>query len=182
ALCNAHHLRELTFLEEELSEKWAGKMKSLLREIKCEVEKARDKGKAELDESEIKEFENRYEKILKQGQARERKKPALATGKRGRKKQSKSKNLLDRLSRYRKETLAFMYDFRVPFDNNLAERDLRMMKVQQKISGSFRTEEGAKIFCRIRSYVSTMRKQGHNVLTVLKSVFTGHPIAPALRG
>lgn len=182
ALCNAHHLRELTFLEEEERLKWAGQMKKLLVEIKCAVDQARDKGKCRLKGSDIEEFEGRYGKILKQGYRVESRKPALATGKRGPKKQSKAKNLLDRMSRYRKETLRFMYDFEVEFDNNLAERDLRMMKVQQKISGSFRTDKGARIFCRIRSYVSTMRKQGHNVLTALKSVFAGRPIVPALSG
>jgi transposase len=182
ALCNAHHLRELTFLEEEGHLVWAGKMKSLLVEIKTAVEAATATGKTELAQSERKRFAQRYGKLLRQGLGIESLKPALASGKRGRKKQSKAKNLLDRLHHYRQETLRFMSDFRVPFDNNLAERDLRMMKVQQKISGCFRSDAGARIFCRIRSYVSTMRKQGHNVLTVLKSVFAGHPIAPALTG
>ena len=157
-------------------------MKSLLVEIKQRVEEAVSQGKRFLSPVEIKEFEERYEGIVKRGLRAESRKPRLATGKRGPKKQSKAKNLLNRLMRYRRETLAFMYDFTVPFDNNLAERDLRMMKVKQKISGCFRRDEGAKIFCRIRSYISTMRKQGHNVLTALKSVFTGHPIAPALSG
>lgn len=182
ALCNAHHLRELTYLEEELNQKWAAEMKRLLLEIKQSVEEAVEKGAKSLEGEKIESFEGRYEKILKKGYRVESRKPSLATGKRGPKKQSKAKNLLDRLSRYRKETLRFMYDFEVPFDNNLAERDLRMMKVQQKISGSFRSEEGAKIFCRIRGYISTMRKQGHNVLTALKSVFAGQPILPALSG
>lgn len=179
ALCNAHHLRELTFIEEQLGSEWAGKMKALLIEVKGHVEEAKARGNRELEASLIEEYERGFEEILKEGFEFEASKPRLATGKRGRKKQSKAKNLLDRLSQYRRETLAFMYDFRVGFDNNLAERDLRMMKVQQKISGCFRTNEGARIFCRIRSYISTMRKQGHNVLTVLKSVFAGHPIAPA---
>lgn len=179
ALCNAHHLRELTFIEEQLGQEWAGKMKALLIEIKEKVGEGKEQGDRELGASQIEEYERRFEEILKEGFELEANKPPPKTGKRGRKKQSKAKNLLDRLSGYREESLAFMYDFGVGFDNNLAERDLRMMKVKQKVSGCFRTNEGARIFCRIRSYVSTMRKQGHNVLTALKSVFAGHPIAPA---
>jgi transposase len=161
----------LTYLEEEQQLKWAAGMKQLLVEIKRAVDVAKDKGGSRLSKSETEEYERRYGKLLKQGLRVESRKPALASGKRGRKKQTKSKNLLDRLRRYRSETLRFLYDFQVPFDNNQAERDVRMMKVQQKISGSFRTEEGARNFCRIRSYISTMRKQGHNILAALRSVF-----------
>jgi len=181
-LCNAHHLRELTFLEEEEQLVWAGKLKRLLVEMKTAVERAVAAGQSALAASQRQSFVRRYGRLLRQGLAGESQKEPPKSGKRGKKKQSKAKNLLDRLQQYRRETLRFMVDFRVPFDNNLAERDLRMMKVQQKISGCFRSEAGAGIFCRIRSYVSTMRKQGHNVLTVLKSVFAGHPIAPALTG
>lgn len=181
-LCNAHHLRELTFIEERFAQEWAGKMKALLVEIKDQVGAAKASGRTRLEAATRAEFEQRYGEILGEGLALEATLPPPPAGKRGRKSQSKAKNLLDRLSLYRGETLAFLYDFRVPFDNNLAERDLRMMKVQQKISGCFRTADGATTFCRIRSYISTMRKQGHNVFTVLKSVFAGHPIAPALPG
>ena len=182
AFCNAHHLRELTYLEEEQHCKWAARMKQLLIEIKRAVDVARDGGNSSLSKAEIERYESRYENILNQGYRIESRKPAPMSGKRGRKKQSKAKNLLDRLRRYRRETLRFMHDFGVPFDNNQAERDVRMMKVQQKISGSFRTSQGARIFCRIRSYISTMRKQGHNLLAALRSVFAGSPIFPALSG
>lgn len=179
ALCNAHHLRELTFLSEQYGLSWADKMIDHLLNIKKAVDEARQLGMDTLDRVLITKFERRYQRILAEGFAADRPPKPVGKMQRGRKKQSKAKNLLDRLSNYRKETLAFMYDFCVPFDNNLAERDIRMMKVQQKISGCFRSLGGAKLFCNIRSYISSMRKQGHNVFTVLKSVFSANPIQPA---
>lgn len=175
-LCNAHHLRELTFLSEQYGLCWADKMIDHLLKIKKAVDDARAQGKTALDKIDIAKFERRYQRILKEGFAVDIPPEPAEEVRRGRPKQSKAKNLLDRLSKYRNETLAFMYDFSVPFDNNLAERDLRMMKVQQKISGGFRSLPGAKAFCRIRSYISSMRKQGHNVLVSLKSVFSFNPI------
>lgn len=182
ALCNAHHLRELIFLEEQLGREWAKEMKALLLEIKGAVEEAKEQGKGELATEQQADFVRRYEGILNSGLAKEAQEPPIKSAKRGRPKQSKAKNLLDRLSKYQEETLAFMKDFAVPFDNNLAERDLRMMKVQQKVSGCFRTKQGAQDFCRIRSYLSTMKKQGHNILEVLRSVFSGTPLVPILPG
>jgi transposase len=115
--------------------------------------------------------------ILQAGAEEEQRDAPAATGRRGPKKQSKRKNLLNRLVKCQGETFAFLRDFAVPFDNNLTERDLRMMRVKQKVSECFRTMTGAHTFCRIRSYISTMKKQGHNVITVLKYVFSGTPLA-----
>jgi transposase len=182
ALCNAHHLRELTFLDEVTGREWAGAFKELLCTIKQAVEDTRAAGALHLPTSQRTAFEATYDQLLKVGLAHEAEQPPLPTGKRGRKKQSKAKNLLDRLERQRREVLAFMDDFAVPFDHNLAERDLRMVKVQQKISGTFRTRDGAQNFCRIRGYISTLKKQGRHVLSALSSLLSGLPVTPALDG
>lgn len=180
-LCNAHHLREMIFLYEQMQRGWAFDMKQLLLKIKGVVDTAKEQ-QIELTIEQFTHYEQCYKTILQAGLEEEKKYTPPVSGKRGQKKQSKSKNLLDRLGKYEEETLAFMKDFAVPFDNNLAERDLRMMKVKQKISGCFRTSVGAKAFCRIRSYISTMKKQGHNVITSLSSIFSGNPLIPEVPG
>jgi transposase len=182
ALCNAHHLRrELTFVEEEHEEQgWAGEMKALLMEIEEAVREEAASGGTQLSPETTGDFERRYQRVLKAGLAANP--PPERTGKRGRPKQSKGKNLVDRLDKHREAVLRFMGDFRVPLDNNQAERDLRMVKVRQKVSGCFRTKEGAAAFLRIRGYISTVRKQGENVLAALEGVFTGEPFIPALQG
>jgi transposase len=176
-LCNAHHLRELTFVEEQMGQAWAREMKDLLVTIKEAVEQAQAHNAKALLPEQKRQFEKSYAEILAGGLQLPANQPP-PDGQRGRQKQSKAKNLLDRLSKYQAETLAFMYDFRVPFDNNQAERDVRMVKVQQKVSGCFRSQRGAEAFCRIRSYISTMKKQGRSVLAALSSVFTGQPLSP----
>lgn len=178
ALCNAHHLRELKFVEEEHGQEWAGRMKALLWEIEEAVREEAASGGTRLEPERVEEFEVRYQRLLEAGLGANP--PPERTGKRGRPKQSKGKNLVDRLNKHREAVLRFMHDFRVPFDNNQAERDIRMVKVRQKISGGFRTKEGARIFCRIRGYISTVRKQGENVLAALESVFMGDPLVPSL--
>lgn len=178
ALCNAHLLRELTFIEEHTGQPWAGALKDLLVEIKQAVEEAQANGQDQLSRLLQARFKRRYRALIADGL--EANPPAPASGQRGRTKQSKAKNLLDRLDRHASWVLAFMGDFTVPFDNNLAERDLRMVKVQQKVSGCFRRPAGAAAFCRIRGYLSTLRKQAQPILTALESVFVGNPHLPGL--
>src|SRR5207302_1057758 len=108
--------------------------------------------------------------------------PPAPVPKKGRPKQSAARNLLDRLRLHQEAALAFLQDLRVPFDNSQAERDIRMLKVQQKVSGCFRTPRGAQIFCRLRAYLSSLRKQGLNLFTALQHTFLGHPLLPALQG
>lgn len=177
AFCNAHHLRELQFIVDQYEQAWAQDLADLLRAIKREVEAAPpDWDSLPLDR--LAYFQQRFQAILQQGYAANPPPQRPPSPQRGRKKQSPPRNLLDRLSRYQAQTLVFMHDFRVPFDNNLAERDVRMIKVKQKISGTFRTRAGADTFCLIRSYISTARKQGLNVIQSIYDAFSGQPFMP----
>jgi transposase len=173
ALCNAHHLRELVFIDEHLKEPWALKMRKLLLEIKETVEDAYGRGRTHLSDDVLQRFRKRYLLVIRQGYAIQPPQRKRRPGQRGKLAQPPGKNLLDRLHEHIDEVLAFMYDFSVPFTNNLAERDLRMVKVKLKISGCFRTYFGARVFCRIRSYLSTIRKQNLNVMEYLNKCF--HP-------
>lgn len=187
SFCNAHLLRELTGIYENNSEQeWALDMINLLCEINKEVLKVReDEDKAELTSSQIKSFTELYNQILDDGfELNERldkdRFPENDTKKRGRKKQSKAKNLLDRFQKYADGILMFMYNLDVPFDNNLAERDIRMTKLKEKISGTFRSEKGANIFSRIRGYISTVRKNDKSVINEIKNALLNNSYIPKI--
>ena len=180
SLCNAHHLRELIFIAERYVQAWASRMIALLVEMNKAVKAAKALEQLALAPFHLEAFERRYQGILQAGFAEN---PSIPIPEnqvkpRGRPKQSPAKNLLDRLQSHSEAVLRFIYNFDVPFDNNQAERDLRMMKLKQKISGCFRSEQGALTFCRIRGYMSTLRKQGANVLDALVQLFMGDPISP----
>ncbi len=177
ALCNAHHLRQLQFVVDQYEQTWAAEMQQLLVDIKAEVAAAPPEFTA-LPEARLTHFAQRFDELLSQGLEANPPPANPPPKKRGRKKQSPPKNLLDRLQQFKPQVLAFMYDFRVPFDNNLAERDVRMVKIKQKISGAFRTRDGADTFCAIRSYISTVRKQGHNVIAALHMALLDQPFIP----
>jgi transposase len=170
ALCNAHHLRELERAWEQDGQTWAQQMQGLLKTINGKVT---DAGGA-LDDKESQKYRQQYRDLLKQAEIecpepiRDKKK-----GKRGRIKKSKSRNLLERLRDFESEVLRFMDVDYVPFTNNLGENDIRMTKVQQKISGCFRSIEGAQIFCRVRGYLSTCRKHGVSSSHALACLFDG---------
>ena len=172
-LCNAHHLRELTFFEEEEKAAWAPSLKDFLLSAKAQVAKAKNEGQDHLDFTSLQSIESRYREILEG--AKSSLPPPLRTGKRGKLKKTKQQNFIERLFEHKGSVLAFVYDFRVPFDNNLAERDIRMMKLKNKVSGTFRSLHGAECFARIRGYISTVRKNGRNVFEEIKNALYGQP-------
>lgn len=170
ALCNAHHLRELTRASEQDQQAWAQQMRQLLKEINRAV----DQAGGVLSTNDAKHYRQRYGQILQIAQS-ECPPPIQVPGqvKRGRLKRSKARNLLERLINYEDDVLRFMENKSVPFTNNRGENDIRMIKVQQKISGCFRSERGAQMFCRIRGYLSTCRKQGITASEAMAHVFEG---------
>jgi transposase len=167
----------LLFIVEQYEQNWAEQMIQLLLEIKAEVDIA-PVDQMSLSPERLAHFERRYDQLISRGLAANPPPADPPPKKRGRKKQSAPKNLLDRLQEHKLKVLAFMYDFRVPFDNNLAERDVRMVKIKQKVSGAFRTRTGAETFCAIRSYISTARKHGLNVIDTIHDALTGSPFIP----
>jgi transposase len=182
ALCNVHLLRELIFLEETTGQLWATKMRRLLLALLRLTNWARARGRRELESPLQAQILRRYRQVLTLGEQANPPPPSdePTTQRRGRRKQSPARNLLDRFIKHEEAVLAFVRDLRVPFDNSQAERDIRMVKVQQKISGCFRSWSGALDFCRIRGYLSTLRKQGLPLLSALQQVLAGHPLLPAL--
>lgn len=173
ALCGVHLLRELTYFEElsAQTKAWATLLKELLLEMKEAVERERAGGGTRLNSLMLAELSERYDRLVVEGQGASPPPdmPELV--------RKQARSLLLRLERRREEVLLFLTDFSVPFDNNQAERDLRMIKLQQKTSGCFRSEEGARRFCRIRSYVSTAHKQGRAILQVLEGACRGKPLS-----
>lgn len=184
ALCNAHLLRDLVYVEElcPAQKVWTRPLSALLLEIKEATEKARGAGQAQLSEAVQSAYLRRYDRLVRKagrlnplpltdedgaGNGPRRKRPPL----------SPQRRLVNRLLDRRDEVLRFMSDLSVPFDNNGTERDLRMIKLQQKTSGCFRTADSARSFCRVRSYLSTARKQGHPLLHSLERVLTGKPLS-----
>ena len=176
ALCNAHLLRELNgLLDEHPKWRWPKELKTLIVDIKKAVESAVANMLTCLAPETSKPFEERYDKLVSAG-LRRHPRPRHDPRKRGRPKASPQRNLLERLRDHKTSILRFAHDFSVPFDNNLSERDLRMAKVKQKISGCFRSLAGAENFACIRSYISTARKQGYTALDAIRAVCDGAPV------
>ena len=174
-LCNAHHLRELQYVLEHYNQWWAFHLSVLLVSIHSQIKALRAQGKPALSDEALAAFNARYDDILEQGLKQNPMPPPdpAQPKKRGRPKRSVPRNLLERLQTHKAAVLGFMRNFDIPFDNNQAERNLRMMKLKQKISGCFRSEQGARDFCRIRGYLSTLRKQGLDILDALVDLFSG---------
>ena len=175
AVCCAHLLRELTGISENHpGQKWASAFIDLLLEMKKAKDKAVGKGKEALSYYHYHKFDKKYDELIEQARE-ENPLPETIVKKRGRKKKGKILSLVERLAAYKASVCLFIHDFMVPFDNTQAERDLRMIKVKTKVSGCFRTEEGARDYLKIMSYVGTAHKQGYNAYEAIKKAISGHP-------
>jgi transposase len=177
ALCNAHHLRELEGVGVVWNQGWANDLADLLGEAKTTVDEAIDNEQTSLDDTTLHSIRVRYGMLVAKGFAAN---PAPPDGVKRHGYEKKAYNLLVRLDTQRADVLRFCHDFRAPFTNNQAERDIRLVKLQQKISGSWRTMAGARNFCAIRSYISTMRKNGRDVLGGLRLLFEGQVWLPGV--
>jgi transposase len=177
ALCGVHLLRELAFLEEEEKTPWARPMADCLLGMKAAADDARSLGQAAVASDVITRWQRRYSRIVQSAESSEP--PPVRRGKRGKPVRTAAQNLLLRLSRDREAVQRFLLDLAVPFDNSEAERDVRMMKVEQKVSGGFRTALGAEIFCALRGYLVTARKHGVTALEALEMALAGQPFMPA---
>jgi len=176
--CNAHNVRYLKDIVDNYKQEWAGDMISLLVEIHRRVGNLKAEGFEGMGYGEIQTWQGKYHHIINEGIIEDSQKSPKVLTPKGKEVKSKPLLLLLKLQQYDIETLAFMYDFNVPFDNNLSERDLRMQKLRQKISGCFRGKEGADVFCRIRSYISTARKNGLTAMDAIARAVMGHPFIP----
>lgn len=175
SLCNIHHVRDLTFCEEMEHSRWATEMKQYLLSAYKAVARAKKAGKTALSQAQLYYWRQKYD-VLNQAGWKRHPPPRKQKGKRGVVKKTKTQNMLQRFVQFKSSVLAFMSDFRIPFGNNIAEQAIRMMKVKQKISGCFRSEQGATNFAIIRSYINTMQKQGTPILQALKHAILGNPI------
>ena len=179
-LCNAHHLRELDAAGSTDGQGWANDMAGFLTDTWLAVLEAKAAEKNALSSDQLTEIRTKYDAIVAAGHVANP--PVTPSGRRGRPKRTKAHNLLLRLDNYADDVLRFATDFTVPFDNNLSERDVRMVKVAQKVSGGFRSKEGARAFLALRSYLSTAAKQGVNRLEALRQLFNDGPWMPAAAG
>jgi hypothetical protein len=174
-LCNAHHLRELVAVTDLDGQRWSERMTNLMLEMLAARNAAMEVGRSELEPQRVAAFEDAYDRVIREGW---RENPRRA----GKAQQSKAGNLLRRLEEHRAEVLRFLHDFAVPFTNNEIEGDLRMTKLHEKISGGWRSMDGARAFLALRSYLATARKQGQGMLEVLTVAFEGRPWLPAAAG
>jgi transposase len=174
-LCNIHHLRDLTYCEEQENNEWAVCMIAMLLEMKRLVDECKENGMECMEVERVIALESSYDALVEKGY-KQYPFPVKEAGKRGRVKKTKSQNLIERFKDHKDAVIRFVKDFNVPFGNNIAEQAIRMTKVKQKISGCFRSKGGAESFALARSYIDTMRKQGYNIMEAIGLAIDGNPI------